>query len=841
LKNKKNLRLCIIVFLLLLGSKIYTQEIPQLKVTFEPDTRIFLENCEKLPLSLLSMKGITKNLKERYKEVWESDKSKWPECIKKVFENLKDFPTIELTWALEPQFQNPLYQGNLDAKGFFTELFFMEIRNVYAERFKVTPGKIAELNLDKTRVNTDMWFNTSAAFLHEMIHMALLYNQGTQAVKNEDGHVVDSYAYEPKVEDCTSLVFGNGIRYYDLQGLNPEKDIPDDCDCKNHEGQHGGKRHGISLGNPGNDHGDDSFSSAGGSITQNNLDSNAIIYMNGYFEELNALIGGVFFEGAESPQKLLEISPVIVIPSGGFFGKEHDSSLKIVLSEYVRLGGNIVVLAQQANEHFSVLPGCLGTPLTAFGWASDQSCYSASTYYKNIHPCVSAFQGWNGVGSINTDGYFEEFNENCISLLRRTKNHKPLAMIYYPFEDINSGAILVSSMFTDWGAAHGQANITERRILRDFITYMKNARKEVPLIDLSQTPNPTLQLNINIKNTTNESAAKVKLSVYNPDRTKLAYSVDKEISLSPSEAITIPISFSLNNYYNIDYGISHVDYDLYDVEDNVILMASESDGGRFAVYHGENSYIPKDKYSTWITSASESYYWNQQPEITLHIRSYSEESITVNWRYQWGHGTSTPLPALTVPAGGESTYVLNPSFPDYTSRYIESRTHFNLLYKLSTDSNYASTQKGFFVKGNPTTSNIKIDNESISLKSNSPVNYTINSRIRNEIDTATLPDVEHILRVSLLDSSGNLVEVVDEKTHNFKWENTYSFTGTYIPSTRIPSGTYRLQLEVFYPDMGSEIKTAHFYYNTSKTWVRFESIDNTSRGYLLLGKQYPIR
>jgi len=53
----------------------------------------------------------------------------------------------------------------------------------------------------------------------------------------------------------------------------------------------------------------------------------------------------------EIARNLLKISPVLVIPSGGFYGKENDTLLKIVLREYVSSGGNIVVFTQQYGAH----------------------------------------------------------------------------------------------------------------------------------------------------------------------------------------------------------------------------------------------------------------------------------------------------------------------------------------------------------------------------------------------------------------------------------------------------------------------------------------------------------
>jgi hypothetical protein len=227
---------------------------------------------------------------------------------------------------------------------------------------------------------------------------------------------------------------------------------------------------------PGNDHGDERYSFADREVEYSitfSVTPDVLILKSGYYKEAISLISKFIyniniFEGKEINSKDFETKPVLIIPSGGLYGKEHDAALKLVLAEYVRLGGNIIVYGQQANSHYSILPGCSGTQLVGYGWGSDQSCYSGSSYYENMHPAISAFFTWAGIGTMNTDGYFEEFGESCTVLLRRTKNRKPLAMVYYPYDDENSGAILVTSLFTDWGAAHHQSSQIEIILIRDF-------------------------------------------------------------------------------------------------------------------------------------------------------------------------------------------------------------------------------------------------------------------------------------------------------------------------------------------------------------------------------------
>jgi len=52
-------------------------------------------------------------------------------------------------------------------------------------------------------------------------------------------------------------------------------------------------------------------------------------------------------------------------------------------------------------------------------------------------------------------------------------------------------------------------------------------------------------------------------------------------------------------------GIAHVDYELYDSENNLILPAVESDSGRFALYSTPAPYVPKDQFQYWLTVDNE--------------------------------------------------------------------------------------------------------------------------------------------------------------------------------------------------------------------------------------------
>ena len=128
----------------------------------------------------------------------------------------------------------------------------------------------------------------------------------------------------------------------------------------------------------------------------------------------------------------------------------------MVLEEYVRLGGTVLVLAQQYGEDIDgVVPVPEGQSLRSYGWREDQSCLRNSAYGEGLHPVLSSTR--KDILSIGVDGYFSTIPTNSSVLIRRAVNHQP-ALISYPYGE---GTVILTSMFTDWAHAHGQASKEE--------------------------------------------------------------------------------------------------------------------------------------------------------------------------------------------------------------------------------------------------------------------------------------------------------------------------------------------------------------------------------------------
>ncbi|MBU1580757.1 MAG: hypothetical protein KJ754_15115, partial [Bacteroidetes bacterium] len=135
----------------------------------------------------------------------------------------------------------------------------------------------------------------------------------------------------------------------------------------------------------------------------------------------------VFFVGVGGNS----IPNLVIVPTGGLFGLEDDLIFKTSLQEYVRLGGTVIVFAQQYGSHIdNVVPIPEGESLHTYGWREDQSCAGNAGYFKQMHPALASMTYQNV--NINVDGYFGTYPSDTTVLLRRVSNQQP-CLISYPY------------------------------------------------------------------------------------------------------------------------------------------------------------------------------------------------------------------------------------------------------------------------------------------------------------------------------------------------------------------------------------------------------------------------
>ena len=97
-------------------------------------------------------------------------------------------------------------------------------------------------------------------------------------------------------------------------------------------------------------------------------------------------------------------------------------------------------------------------------------------------------------------------------------------------------------------------------------------------------------MNINIKNdleadpesADSTTATKAKIYVYRQNNKSLLFETEQSVTINAGDSSSAAISFILpNNSWYYHYGICHTVYELYDAENNLIQMKTESFEGRF--------------------------------------------------------------------------------------------------------------------------------------------------------------------------------------------------------------------------------------------------------------------
>ncbi|MCI0472596.1 MAG: hypothetical protein L0Y76_03335, partial [Ignavibacteria bacterium] len=211
-------------------------------------------------------------------------------------------------------------------------------------------------------------------------------------------------------------------------------------------------------------------------------------------------------------------------------------------------------------------------------------------------------------------------------------------------------------------------------------------------------------------------ASKAKLLVYSPDRSILLHQLEAPLSLNPGESTQTAINFTLPALSTTGYGICHVDYELYNAENEIIQLPTESDSGRFSIYKIITPVTIKDAVYMWVTVKDENVYWGQDAEFTIHFKNTRSESRTLdinNPFFSIGHGGSEgptfPSFKVILPPGEE--YQHNVSLPTTQfNSYVKSSITVRIQYY---DANGVLKQTGpgktFFLLGPITNSTLKLN------------------------------------------------------------------------------------------------------------------------------------
>ena len=565
-------------------------------------------------------------------------------------------------------------------------------------------------------------------------------------------------------------------------------------------------------------------------------------------------IGCFYVETDFNPGKIVDEANVLIISTGGLMGIEKSEYLKALLEQFAAQGGTIICLGQQNSDAYGVLPVPQGESLNAYGWSQDSSCLRNSAYFESTHPALSS--STNELIDVGVDGYFSVYPSNSTILLKRKINLEP-ALLYYPY---GNGTVILTSMFTDWAYAHSQATTSEIKIIRDLITFAKNPRMPIPMFDLEQNPTPAINLNAQVENNTEFTASKAILKVYTPDRTTLLHQLDAPVNLNPGETTQAVVNFTLPELQTKDYGICQVDYELYNPENEIIQLPTESDSGRFSIYKIITPVTIKDAVYMWVTVKDEEVYYGQDVECTIHFKNTTSETKTLDINdpfFAIGHGASTgpsfPSFNVTLPPDGEYAHIASFTTTGFSSPYVKWSLTFRVQYR---DANGVLKQAGpgkvIFVLGAVTDSALKLNgsqNTNQFLNPGGPINYDIASQYLSNpipgISTIKLSLEKGTTQGNTLPQNSEYTEIktLFQTTHDFMANGNFHYSGAYTPQPIHTAGWYRLKLEVIAPN---GVKEANRYQYLSYKKSNFNVDPGTLQTagsplkYLIPGASYTI-
>ena len=727
-----------------------------------------------------SIEDILRNLCKRFleaKDKFDQMGGTLPSCLKEklseYFTELKNgTKNLDIIWNIKHSNNENKYDylpNQLHGSGLNPKADEIDIWDAYKERF----WRVFEKNEGTKKVLT------SSLFLHELIHSVKKANK-FKCFKE----------LSPGIEEVTTdwgcaKVFGNEdsyIGYIDEHLEYWEKDyctyeIVCKCDngCPDESGQgkctpqppDGGTKggSGSSASGPGGDHVDDNYSSSSGILREYNLAPEAVILTSGYWQEALKFYGGLKAEPNFTAKALFDSSPFLVIPTGGLFSQENDSTLKIILREYVRLGGTIIVFAQQYGRHYEkIVPLPEGASLAGQGWREDISCFSQPYNLKVMHPALATM----AAGTVVTDGQFNVYPSNSTVLLRKGANQEPV-LLYYPY---GQGTVILTSLYSDWAAAHSQASTTELGLVRDLITFAKNSNLPIPMFNLAENATPAINLNIAIKNNTEIAAAKAIITVYTPDRKAVLHQAEAVVSLAAGAETEIPLAFTLPLLASANLGICHTDYELYDAEGILVQMASEADSGRFTPYRFQLSPKPVKDMVSWLTIEKDTVFWDEKPHFTLHVRNNTTHAITRYFTYIISRSVNKPLTTLTVGAGQTYDYSFETEISANRQNWSESM---DLLVVMGAD----RTAKGVRVLYPKFT--IGIRTPPAQIRFGDAINFTINA------SNTTGKAVPMGMAVKLFKGSQE-IETLYFADHAFAKDESFSYSGSYVLPAAIAPG-----------------------------------------------------
>ena len=344
------------------------------------------------------------------------------------------------------------------------------------------------------------------------------------------------------------------------------------------------------------------------------------------------------------PVATVEQFPVLIIPSGGLFGLENSPSFRARLEEYARLGGVIVAFSQQHGYEYGALPGGGSPPPGlgegpgggAYGWTEDFSCFDASLYISEWHPALSGFD--RATLDAHVDGYFTHWPTGTHTLLSRTANGQPAAILYPypsspPLGGTEGGWVFATTIYDDWGTGRGQSSQDARILLRDLLTWaILPPGGGEPEGGLPQFTPGTVSLTVPVTNTTPYTATAASLRLVDPAR-RVILTRTIPITIPAGAVATVPFTTTAT----APLGIWRIDATLLTA--NGSRLTANTQVARFIVASPATPVDPARDLSLSITAPDDHFVPGSVAPFTFHVYNHTGSERTATVRYGMPHHT----------------------------------------------------------------------------------------------------------------------------------------------------------------------------------------------------------
>jgi uncharacterized membrane protein len=505
------------------------------------------------------------------------------------------------------------------------------------------------------------------------------------------------------------------------------------------------------------------------------------LFANGFYNPSISLmlkIGEpVSFQDIDFNPEMLKDHPVLLVPTGGFYGLKNSNTVKAILEEYVRNGGSLVLFTQQHGFDWELLPTPADPvtgerrPVTGYGYQEDQSCQFNSVYIDTHHPILSSFS--TSTANIGVDGYFSSYPEGSTILLRRIANGQP-AMILYPY---GQGQVIATTLYTDFAFSHHQANQAEINLVQNIISW---AKKPGALAQIK--PGETVSVSVTLKNHTDAGAASAKFIIMDSDK-KVITEQTQASSIAAGQSAVVSVSYT--SLPTSSLGIYHVDYTLLGAQGNIIQPQAETDSGRFVVGNPPKSGTPDKPIWFSVTTTSQEVLYGTPFDYTFHVYNHTNETRNLTIRTSLRH-TNRSHEWIVVADPNQETTVSG------TDLFLDSTWMFETMEAFLYDESgrviggYGLSFKGFYPSASISVHTYnkfytKRDSVIIStiLKNNAPLSWQSNVKI-------TVSDQQ------------NKRIFEDPKTIVFSPYGTGSEESFFSLSPTLGPGTYTVQMEAWY-------------------------------------------